>query len=668
MDIVNFLKKNINNTENTKDLINLFLTRGDYKFGSLFYQKTNTSYQLVDHVHIDKTIDIEKNCISFTPYVPITDTIIFNIPEHIVDYKSPHEISNIIIIPICVHTDIIGVICLGNKDEDINKQDIELYIDVISLTQLIINKFKLIEKYKKVYSDATYFSKDLFLANMSHEIRTPLNGIIGYNQLLIKTSLSKIQKTYINSISECSIQLMTIINDIIDFSKLSSGKMKTYNECFYITDVMEIIEHTMEQRLRNKKHKLRVFIDPDVPKFIIMDKQKLIQIIINLLSNAINYSEISTVIEIYIHNKENTLKIEVIDKGIGISESDRCKLFNSFVQINNSITKNGTGLGLAISKRLVELLNGEIDVKSTPGIGSNFYFTCKHFPIQLYEKLIMKESSILKNKWVIVVDDNPDNRIQLSDILFELEMNPIICGSGKEAIRLLHSNRYDFELGLIDICMPEIDGVQLAAQIKLDRPLFPLVALSSVSGFIDTSNFEYKLDKPINKLQIFNVIHNIITNKTHNHTCMKKDITVHQNTSKNSPKDFSRDIKILIAEDVLYNRELIKDMINSIGYNNMTIVDDGIEAINMITKAKDEQKQYKVLLVDLRMPKADGYDVIEFINKNIIEKPIIIVVTASILDSDRNKCKELGVDFFIDKPINLVELKNTLLCVSKNKF
>lgn len=667
MDTIKFLKNFVKKSEDTNDLLKLFIDRGQYSFGTLFYKKGIDIYDLIDHANTFE-FSVEKQEISFISQEEINDVLISNLCENRYGYTSHHDVSNIIIIPIIIHSDIIGLLCLGNKKSDIVKEDIDSFDDLISLTQLIVNKYKLIDDYKRYYSDSTYFSKDLFLANISHEIRTPLNGIVGYNQLLIKTSLSETQKVYINAISECSLQLMRIINDIIDFSQLSSGSMKTTHECFYISEVINNIKHTIDQQLRNKKQTLKIVIDNNVPPFIVMDKQKLIQIVINLLSNAINYTNINGKIVIKIYNNENTLKVEVIDNGIGISEQDQCKLFNSFVQINNSITKTGTGLGLAIAKRLVELLDGKIDVKSCLEEGSTFFFTCKHYPIKSYENVMKKEAEILKNRWVLVVDDLPDNRIQIGDILFELNMNPIICGSAKEAIKLINSNRYTFEIVLIDICMPEIDGVQLAATIKKDRPLLPLVALSSVVGFVDTSNFEYKLNKPINKMQIFNVIYNVIQNNSIDRTSLQHtNNDINLNTAKKIETDFTKKMRILIAEDVLYNRQLIQDMVKVLGYEDSTIVEDGSQAMTLLELAQEEKKPYSVILLDIRMPKVDGYGVIKYINKNIIDKPVIVVVTASVLDEDRNKCKELGVDFFIDKPINLIELKNTLLRIRRKK-
>jgi signal transduction histidine kinase/CheY-like chemotaxis protein len=671
MDTTNFLRKFVNKSENINELLQLFLDRVGYKFGTLFYKKKNTTYDLIDHICICSS-ENKLNKVSYTPYQHVANIFISNDPEKTGGYKTNCVIQNLLIVPINVCNNVIGVICLGNKDGQVSEEDVDKIDDLISLTQLIVNKIKLIEDYKKIYSDSTYFSKDLFLANMSHEIRTPLNGIIGYNQLLLKTTLTDTQKGYLTSVSQCSIQLMQIINDIIDFSKLSSGKMKTTPECFSIKEMLNGIRETMKQRLRSKKHKCLFTINKNVPEFVILDKQKLTQIIINLLSNSINYTQIQGKIEVCVTNDKQTLHIEVTDNGIGISEQDQCKLFNSFMQIHNSLTKTGTGLGLAISKRLVELLEGEISVRSSLGEGSTFSFTCAHVRPEEFEQILKIDVEILKDRYVLVVDDNPDNRILFSDVLFEWGMNPIICASAKEALKLVSANRYDFELGLLDICMPDINGVELAEKIKFEKPLFPLIALSYVSEFVNITNFDAKLDKPINKLQLFNVVHKIVTQNKNDSAYIgigQSPLREFKKVSHyNSPSShFSKEIKILIAEDILYNQTLLHNMVTSLGYTHIKVASDGQETIEKLDTAYESKKPFDLLLLDLRMPKMDGYDVIEHIRSKGYPLPKIVAVTASVLAEDRERCREMGVQYFINKPIKMSQLKNVLLKISQKK-
>ena len=665
MDIIDFLKKNLNKTENIKELLSLYLKRGNYEFCTLFWKKNNTKYYIIDHIHTN--IQCDEKLILLSPFKNIINIFVSNVKTCTGGYEAEFPIHNIMIVPIHVCGDVIGIICLGNKDENVKEQDVDKFLDLLSLTQVLVNKFKLIEDYKKIYSDSTYFSKDLFLANMSHEIRTPLNGIVGFNQLLMNTELSKQQKEYLFSMNHCSIQLMQIINDIIDFSKLSSGNMELNNDCVSIREIMNNVYETLKERINIKKHKYSITIDEGVPDFIVIDKQKLTQIIINLLYNSINYTLKNGIIDIVISNSKNMLQISVTDNGIGISEQNKCKLFNSFSQIENSLTKTGTGLGLAISKRLVELLGGKINVKSSLGKGSTFYFTCKHFPMKDIEDELKRDSKLLENKYILVVDDDSDNRVILSDMLFELKMNPIICASGKEALKYISANRYDFELGLLDICMPEMNGVELSNNIKGLKPLFPLVALSSAVEFINTSNFDLVLSKPINKLQLFNIIHKIITLNTKDTSYIGKTVILpNSNSSTNlENKHFNKHIKILIAEDISYNQTLIHNIVTSLDYHNVTIVSDGQETIEIIDDSNAKGESFDILLLDLRMPRIDGYEVIEHIKKKGYPLPKIVVVTASVLKEDINKCHNMGVEYFITKPIDIKHVKNILLKLSK---
>jgi signal transduction histidine kinase/DNA-binding response OmpR family regulator len=659
MDIIHLLKKNINITENIKELLSLYLKRGNYEFASLFWKK-NTKYYLIDHIH--SNIESDNKLILLSPSEHITNVFVSND-----GYQADFPIHNIMLIPIYLSIDVIGVLCLGNKDTNIKEEDLNEFIDLLSFTKILVNYYILIEDYKKIYSDSTYFSKDLFLANMSHEIRTPLNGIVGFNQLLMNTELNEQQKKYLFSMNHCSIQLMQIINDVIDFSKLSSGNMELNNDCVSIKEIMNNVYETLRDRIHIKKHKYSITIDNEVPEFIVIDKQKLTQIIINLICNSINYTLKNGIITINISNIKNMLQISVTDNGIGISEQNKYKLFNSFSQIENSLTKTGTGLGLAISKRLVELLDGKINVTSTLGKGSTFYFTCKHFPMKDIEDELKRDSKLLENKYILVVDDDSDNRVLLTDMLFELKMNPIICASGKEALKYISANRYNFELGLLDICMPEMNGVELSNHIKGLKPLFPLVALSSAVEFINTSNFYSVLNKPINKLQLFNIIHKIVTLNTKDSSYIGQTITPTSKSSNNlENKDFNKNLKILIAEDISYNQILIHNIVNSLGYNNVTVVSDGQETIEVIDESNTKGNSFDILLLDLRMPKINGYEVIEHIKKKGYPLPKIVVVTASVLKEDIKKCHNMGVEYFITKPIDIKHIKTVLLKLSKS--
>ena len=309
---------------------------------------------------------------------------------------------------------------------------------------------------------------------------------------------------------------------------------------------------------------------------------------------------------------------------------------------------------------MVELLEGEISVESVLGSGSTFTFQVRFKPYDEVEKHITKiNKDNLQGKYVLVVDDNSTNRIILTEMLFDWKMIPVTCASALEALRYILGNRYNFSLGLIDICMPECTGTELAQQIKEERPCLPLIALSSLdeNGF-PTTYFEYKITKPINKLQLLECISKIIDKQTNIGDVYLQDKLSLQPDSP--PKCTKSKIKILIAEDTINNLELLTIMLKSLGYSNIDTARDGVATI-----AKLHENSYHILLLDLRMPKIDGYGVIQYVNEQKINIDII-AVTASTTEEDKEKCRENGVNFFISKPIEMNQLNKVLSVVRMN--
>lgn len=476
-------------------------------------------------------------------------------------------------------------------------------------------------------------SPQFFLSNLSHEIRTPLNGIVGYTQLLSQTKLDNNQKLYINSMNQCCIQLVELVNDILDYSKLAMDKVSLNKECFSLNEVFEDVYSTLGYRIKEKRQVYNRISEGDIPNYIIGDKQKLTQILINLVSNANKFTDNEGRIIVCVSIKPNNiLQFSVEDNGIGISEKEQKLLFNPFYQVQE--TKNGSGLGLVICKKLIELHGGRIWVDSNKGEGTIFTFTIKYDPYEEFEKYIQKYSSILRNKYVLIIDSDIDSRLSASELFFDYGMFPIVCSSDKEALRLILNKRYDFSVVFID------ESYELAKKIKEINYEIPIIIASIESR---DSEFEKNIiQKPINKFKLIDVITRIIN---------KNDIKQFQLNPLNN-KIVKETHRFLIAEDISYNSDILLKMLNSMGYNDIDIAEDGEKALQML-----DVKQYDILLLDLKMPKIDGFQVAK---QNKSEHLQIIVITASVLESDKEKCKELGIKYFLLKPFNITHLKTII--------
>ena len=647
-------------TDNKKlyHLVQNYLDISQSSSAALFLKLSNdNTYTCIEYINIDNSKS-KKNNISFVSLDPLKD-----VTTKLDSYKCDYNINSILNIPIKRYKKSLGVICLTNGTYSTIEELMKNLSSFIALTSIILENLQLEYCLKSAISNLdNKDSKDLFLANMSHEIRTPANGVIGYAQLLLQTELSPIQKEYVRSQNQCCLQLMQIINDVLDFSKLSSGKMGVNTECFSIREVIEVINMTMGQKIMQKKQILSFDISDSLPEYIILDKQKLIQIIINLVSNAHKFTNINGTIIVLFDIVDNLLRISVKDNGIGISEKEIPNLFKSFEQNNNPLSKSGTGLGLAICSKLVNLLGGTIDIDTKLGSGTTFSVTIKFQVYSDYENHIKKDIELLKDKYVLVVDDNADNRILLAETLFDWHMKPIVCASALEGLRLVLGDRYNFSLGLIDICMPGTTGSDLAQSIKLQKPFFPLIALSSVDNFIPNCDFDKKLDKPVNKLQLFNVIHHILSKNfpPDSYIGEEKKNTKHKITKKYQLKP---NINILICEDNPQNRDMLSNILKNLGYKNIDIAENGKIGFDMVNKLEGKGSKYDIILLDLRMPVMNGFEFINILKHNNINSEIV-VITASVMEKDRKKCKEYGVKYFITKPINIKEIKKVLLYAS----
>ena len=528
--------------------------------------------------------------------------------------------------------------------------------------------------------------KQQLLSVISHEVRTPMNGVMGMALLLADTSLTKEQEECVNTIRSSGESLLTTVNnilanDVLDFSKLQQeGNQLEYKD-FDLRDSVEEVLELFAVRAGKAGIDLVYDMDETVPAQIIGDSKRLRQVLINLVENAIKFTrqgEVFLGIHYTSHNDAGyppQLNFEVRDTGIGIEKGQLKQLFKGIpgnvISIRSAakgkpviaIRRGGeanesqrakdtesSGLGLVICRKLVELMGGQIEVKSQQGQGSSFTFS---IPITPSMKAIRNHAQHdnmvnLEGKNILIIDDNATSRTVLTKQMKSWKMLPVLADSGKQALEILLANNA-FDLVLTDISMPEMDGIQLAKTISIKYPAIPVIAMNY------TGDETYKQDA-----ELFS---SVLTKPVRQHMLRDHILGVLSTTGTGKQKDanplseiFSQQypLRILIAEDNLINQKIATKILTKLGYKP-SIANNGKEAIEIVS-----QEHYDIILMDVQMPEMDGLEATRMIRTCLEIQPIIIAMTANVMQGDRDACMQSGMDDYMSKPIELKELLNQL--------
>ena len=520
----------------------------------------------------------------------------------------------------------------------------------------------------KEVADAANRAKSDFLANMSHEIRTPMNAIIGMTELLLDTKLSQTQRDYLRMVQESGDSLLSLINDILDFSKIEAGKLELEHEVFEVRECLGDTMKSLALRAHGKGLELAFHVDSNVPEFLTGDVGRLRQIIVNLIGNAIKFTDVGEVVLEVNCRKQSVQQAElyfsVVDTGIGIPP-DKCQtIFEEFEQADSSTTRRfgGTGLGLAISSRLVRLMDGEVWVESELGSGSKFQFTAR-FDVadgtQL--KRLRSRPVVVVGTPVLIVDDNATNRRILEEMLNNWGMKPFAVSDAHQGMQVLRDRQGQpdaFRLAVLDVNMPYVDGFTLTEWIRNDADLADTAVIMLTSGGRLGDREKRKnlavaahLMKPVKQSELFDSIITVL-----GVTGVEEDELV--TASADSAEAELAPLKILLAEDNLVNQKLALGVLGSKGHQ-VSVAENGKEAMEML--AADE---YDLVLMDVQMPEMDGLEATRQIRAREMETGAhmpIIAMTAHAMKGDRELCLEAGMDDYLSKPIRIKELTTKLI-------